>query len=170
MVKLIIVGDSMVGKTAFINLHLYSQFLTKNDNNLNKEYYNIIENNKKKDYKPTLDMEIHNIKFNNKYYEIWDFSGNIDVFNKKKQVYMKETDCAIIMFDYTNKDSIDNIICWFNEIKSNCGNEIPIVLCGNNYENNMESIRIPELHQYNISVKNRIGLEQPFEYFEDNLK
>lgn len=161
MSKLIIVGDSRVGKSSYVEVLLNTDnYVLKRNGKLTSHM---------DEYHPTLGVEVHPHTFENKCYNIWDLSGQQKFFGPIRKLYMKEADCAIIMFDYTNKKSIDNIIYWFNEIIDNCGNEIPIILCGNKYDNTMKKVEIPEMHICNISVKNRIGCNKPFEYFSDVL-
>ena len=162
MSKLIIVGDSRVGKSSYVEalLKLSDKHILKR----NGEYTTHLE-----EYHPTLGVDLNTYTFDNRCYNIWDLSGQPKFFGPIRHLYMKDADCAIIMFDYTNKKSIDNIKYWFNEIMSNCNNELPIVLCGNKYDNSMKKVEFPEFHQCDISIKERRNCDKPFEYFSDVL-
>ena len=109
-IKLIIVGNSYVGKTSIISK--YFNYDYKNDTRV--EYYTKIVNNIKVD--------------------TWDIKGG-SPFNKMSVTYIKDANAFILLFDITDKSSFVDITTWIDRIKNNmkiCNNNYyPILLLGN---------------------------------------
>ena len=86
------------------------------------------------DYVPTIrvDFRIKKIEINNKIYKIkiWETAG-IEHFKSKPRAYYKGTDCALIIFNISDKNTFNNIPLWIEDIKGNIVNKIQIVLIGN---------------------------------------
>jgi len=112
--KIIIVGDSGVGKT-----NLVKRF-TQNSFNLNSQ--------------ATVGVEF----FSNQYFindklfkvEIWDTAGQ-ERYKSITAAYYKGASGAIIVYDVTNKATFNNIERWYNEIKEFALKDIQIMLVGN---------------------------------------
>ena len=113
-IKIILLGDSGVGKTSLLNC------LEPNDIDLNQ--------------KKTISLEYFNyiIKANNNIIrmQIWDTVGQ-EKFNSIISNYYKTTDVAIFMYSIDNIESFNNINNWFNELNDK----------GNN-DNNIKTIKI----------------------------
>ena len=113
-IKIILLGDSGVGKTSLLNC------LEPNDIDLNQ--------------KKTISLEYFNyiIKANNNIIrmQIWDTVGH-EKFNSIISNYYKTTDVAIFMYSIDNIESFNNINNWFNELNDK----------GNN-DNNIKTIKI----------------------------
>jgi small GTP-binding protein len=109
-IKLIIVGNSYVGKTTMINKYFNNDY----KNNTNIEYYSKIVNNIKVD--------------------TWDIKGG-SPFIKISETYIKDANAFILLFDITNKSSFVDIPIWIDRIKNNMkisnNNYYPILLLGN---------------------------------------
>ena len=114
-IKIILLGDSGVGKTSLLNC------LEPNDIDLNQ--------------KKTISLEYFNyiIKANNNIIrmQIWDTVGH-EKFNSIISNYYKTTDVAIFMYSIDNIESFNNINNWFNELNDK----------GNNDNNNIKTIKI----------------------------
>ena len=115
-IKIILLGDSGVGKTSLLNC------LEPNDIDLNQ--------------KKTISLEYFNyiIKANNNIIrmQIWDTVGH-EKFNSIISNYYKTTDVAIFMYSIDNIESFNNINNWFNELNDKGNND-------NN--NNIKTIKI----------------------------
>lgn len=158
--KLILAGDSTVGKTTWINRHATGNFTTN--------------------YKSTIGVEVTPIKFlsNNETicFNVWDVSGN-PIYQGIADGYYIQADCAIIMFDVHNKSSYENTKSYYQKIREICGN-IPILFCGNKVDivNRIvkpKQIKYPrEVHcnYYDISSKSNYNLEKPFLYLARTMK
>jgi len=113
--KIIVLGDGGVGKTALTTRFATGVF--------------------KEQYKMTIgvDFSIKTINVNgrNVKLQIWDTGGQ-ERFAYIRPLYYRGASGAIFAFDITNRKSFENLEkIWFNEVFSNCGNEIPWILVGN---------------------------------------
>ena len=62
--------------------------------------------------------------------QIWDTAGQ-EAFRAITRSYYKNSACAIIVYDITNKKSFENIKEWLTECKDSCSKDIQIVIVGN---------------------------------------
>lgn len=77
--------------------------------------------------------------------------------------------CAIIMFDLTDRSSYKNVETWYKDLTRVCEN-IPIVLVGNKADmkerklkaNQITFHRRRNLQYYNVSAKSNYHYEKPF--------
>ncbi len=111
--KVILMGDYAVGKTCIIRRYVSDSF--------------------SEDYKASIGVDITSQQLRFELHEvqlqIWDMSGQTD-FRQVRTQFMSGTDCAILVFDLTRPNSLDNISSWINEIYASTPN-IPLVLVGN---------------------------------------
>ena len=93
--KFILIGDVETGKSNILLGLSYGQF--------------------KHEYQLTIGVEFgaKNIEINNKIYriQIWDTSGQ-ENFRSITRAYYKNSSCAILVYNITNRDSFDNITNW----------------------------------------------------------
>jgi GTP-binding nuclear protein Ran len=158
--KLILAGDSIIGKSTFIKRHATGEFT-----------YN---------YMPTIGVEVTPIKFltNNETicFNVWDVSGN-PIYQGIADGYYIQADCAVIMFDVLCETSYKNIKSYYQKIREICGN-IPIVFCGNKVDKvdrvvKPKQIKFPrevKCNYYDISAKSNYNFEKPFLYLARILK
>ena len=62
--------------------------------------------------------------------QIWDTAGQ-EAFKSITRSYYKNSACAMIVYDITNKKSFENVTSWLNECKEMCSKDILIILIGN---------------------------------------
>lgn len=98
--KLILIGDSGVGKTNILNRYVNN---TSNENNM-----------------PTIGIEffIKTIKINNDVLiknQIWDTSGQ-ERFRSITSAYYRNSDGCIIVYDISKRESFNNIKFWFEDL------------------------------------------------------
>ena len=112
--KLIVVGDSGVGKSC----------LTM------KATKNIFEN----DYSPTIGFEFYTfiIKIKEKIIrlQIWDTCGQ-EVYRSLINGFYRNSSLAILLYGINNIKSFQNLELWLNDIKVNSNPDIKIFLVGN---------------------------------------
>ena len=112
--KLILIGDSYVGKSNILLKYLKNQF---NENS-----------------KTTVDVEFDtkNIIINNKRIkiQIWDTAGQ-ERYRSITSAYYKGTKGALIVYDITRKNTFDNIDKWITDLKLNGDKNICIIILGN---------------------------------------
>ena len=115
--KVIVLGDSGVGKTSILNRFVKQEFsqnyrATVGADFLFKEF--------------TVDGKGVSL-------QLWDTAGQ-ERFQSLGNAFYRGTDCCLLVFDITNSDSFDNIVSWKKEFLERSGNEntnFPIILLGN---------------------------------------
>ena len=146
-IKIILLGDSGVGKTSLLNC------LEPNDIDLNQ--------------KKTISLEYFNyiIKANNNIIrmQIWDTVGH-EKFNSIISNYYKTTDVAIFMYSIDNIESFNNINNWFNELNDKGDNDNNIktikILLGN--KNDLEKER-----KVTYEMGEKLKNEKNFYFFQE---
>ena len=120
--KLVVLGDSGVGKTNLISRYITNTF--------------------DKSTKATIGVEFFckTYKINHKKIirvEIWDTAGQ-ERYKAITSVYYKGAKGAFIVYDITSRKSFDNVDKWIEEIKEKTSKEIKLVVIGNKIDLNDE--------------------------------
>ena len=112
--KIIIVGDSGVGKSCLTQKALRNKFDESNKTTIGYEY-------------STLNIKIEDkiIKL-----QIWDTCGQ-EIYRSLISNFYHNSALAIIVYSITNKTSFENIDSWYNELKNFSEPNIDIILLGN---------------------------------------
>ena len=154
-ISIIMVGDASVGKTT-----LMKRFITGTySNSLN----------------PTVGVELYKkeIEINDKKYliRIWDTCGQ-ERFRSLSQSYYRNSDGIMLLFDLNCTESFDNLQTWFNSIKENGCEDIPLIVVGTKCDLKcfVKDEDIKKLEEDNTliqkyfkcSSKDNIGVEEPF--------
>ncbi len=113
--KFVIIGDHEVGKTSIIR--------------------RFVEKKYTEDYRATIGLNVlsHTFEFfgNEIGVTLYDL-GAQKFFKRFRKVYYSGAQAAFIVFDLTNRESFDNILNWYEELKLFTPDEdIPIVIVGN---------------------------------------
>ena len=145
-VKLLIVGDSSVGKTNFI--------------------YRYIENKFSQNYMVTtgIDLKTTTMELNGKKIRIqlWDTAGQEKYRAITKNLFLK-VQGVLAVYDITNENSFKSLKSWINSIKEECGSHMPILIVGN--KNDLENQRLVNKNDAKIYAQ-----EQRCEYIETSSK
>ena len=138
--KIILVGESSVGKTSIIGRFI--------DNKINNEYKTTISvGNKKKTYR----IDNDNIAELN----IWDTAGEEKFRTITKQFY-KDAQGALLIYDITQKETFNKIDSWLEELVDAAPSDIIIFLIGNKID--MDQKREVEYNDgKNFAEKNNIS-------------
>ena len=96
--KVILLGDSGVGKTSIINQYIKKNFVETLSTIGSEQHYKIIKINKK-------EIQL----------KIWDTPGQTKFFNITKNS-MRNTDIAILIYDITNKESFISLKQWYKKL------------------------------------------------------
>ena len=112
--KLILIGDSSVGKSNILLKYLKGEFDKNSKATVGVEFgtKNIMINNKK-------------IKI-----QIWDTAGQ-ERYRSITSAYYKGAKGALIVYDITRKNTFDNIDKWISDLKLNGDKNICILIVGN---------------------------------------
>ena len=114
LLKYIIIGESSVGK---------SNLLMKFANNKFTE-----------DYQATIGVEFgaKNITIDDQIFRIqlWDTAGQ-ENFRSITRAYYKNSVCAMLVYDITNRSSFENLQDWLKDIISQSPKTVLIILLGN---------------------------------------
>jgi small GTP-binding protein len=144
--KVILLGDSGVGKTSIIGRYIDSSF--------------------KDDYKATIQVESRikiineddktSIKLN-----IWDTAGQ-EKFRAITRQFYRDCQGAFIVFDLSRKNSFNEVRNWIDELKTHGNNETVMMILGN------KSDLTNEREVFDEDIKNEF--QNKYKYFEVSAK
>lgn len=121
--KIVIIGGPAVGKTSLFNRFCFNSFdfdssmtIGLNFHSINMPIYD------SKDYESNTELFLSN--------SIFDFGGQ-DRFKPLIPKFLRGADGAILMFDLLNKDSLNQLNFWYDELVNHAnGRLIPKILVG----------------------------------------
>lgn len=164
-IKIILIGDTTVGKTA-----LKVRFT---------------DNYFKKDLKSTLGVDFGSKEIKGEYsstdilftgvyrftakMNVWDAAGQ-SVYDKIRSIYYRDAKGAIIAYDVANMVTFRNLDKWVQELEENCG-KVPVLLVGNKTDlerkvSREEGLDYAMKHNYmfmETSAKSGDGVEEMFQ-------
>ena len=150
--KIVLVGDSCVGKSSIVNKFVYNSFHEFEQPTIGASFAakNILIDEK------------------NSRIQIWDTAGQ-ERYRSLVPMYYRNASSALVVYDVTNKKTFENAILWCEEIKQNTENCI-ITVVGNKYdlENQIDKKEIEEYINQNdilhteVSAKNGLNIENLF--------
>ena len=112
--KYIIIGDSAVGKSNILLRYIHDKF--------------------NEDFQSTIGVEFgaKNLKIEDKIYriQIWDTAGQ-ETFRSITRAYYKNSVCACVVYDITNRNSFQNIKSWIEDCRKQSPKTVFLVLIGN---------------------------------------
>ena len=114
MIKVILIGDSGVGKTNIMSKFLKNQFLENSKATVGVEFGSKL-----------FIHENHKIKA-----QIWDTAGQ-EKYKAITGAYYKGSKGALVIYDITRKDTFANIEKWVNDLKTTGDPNITIIIIGN---------------------------------------
>ena len=129
--KLILIGDSGVGKTSLLRRYMDEAFLPNNPCTINADY-----KIKSLAINPYTTAEL----------TIWDTCGQ-ERFRSITRQYFKDAHGVILMYDVSDKRSFGNLDIWLEEIKKN-KDDVSIILCGNKIDLNYRNITYEEAEKF----------------------
>lgn len=153
----IIKNNLVVGKSNIISRYTYNRFLPEHEITIGCEFMskNVIH-------------EDRSIRI-----QLWDTAGQ-EAFRAITRSYYKNSACAIIVYDITNKKSFENVKSWLNECKEMCSKDILLVIIGNKSDlNNKRTVSIDEgknfaeennVSFFETSALNGEGINEVFQY------
>ena len=146
LLKFIILGDSSVGKTNILSAFKDGTFNDKLEPSIGVEFI-------------SKNIEIDDTIFR---LQIWDTAGQ-ENFLSMTRVYFRNSSCALIVYDITEKRSFEHVKFWISELKKEVPDSIILVLIGN--KNDMDDKRIISYEDGNNFAK-----EHKMLFFETSAK
>jgi Ras-related protein Rab-7A len=139
--KLILLGDSNVGKTSLANLLLYNKF--------NNQVYN------------TIGAAYNKLTLENNIIDLWDTAGQ-ERFASLVSIYYKNADIIIVMFDLENIDTIRKVNFYLDKLKQELTHEYQLIILGNKSDllNNYTKMSLERdiLNALNLQEETKVNL------------
>ena len=164
-IKCVLLGETAVGKTSFINRFVNDTFTSE--------------------FVPTMigcysSKEVFYEKANRKIkYELWDTAGQ-EKYRSINKIFYQDTLIVILIFDITRKDTFSSIKdYWYKEVKENSPDDVIIAIAANKsdlYEK--EEVSQDEVEEFAESINaiykqtsalNGSGIKEIFESIGDEL-
>ncbi len=154
--KIVIIGDSNVGKTCFIERYCEDRF---------------------GDTQPTIGA-LHKIKTVNEIVlDIWDTAGQ-ERFKSMVPMYYKGAKAIIVAFDVSSMNSFDGAKRWINEIETNTSNILLILLANKiDIDNRIVSKEAAKnfaegknAYFFEASAKENTNVKDVFEFIATKIK
>lgn len=119
VVKLILIGDSGVGKTSLLQRYLHNTFNYDTPSTIGVEFGTAVENYDVEGYSDTIKMQI------------WDTGGS-EKFRSIATSYYRGTAGVLLVFDSQCRDTFLNAQEWYSGLLQHCmnGDMIKVVLVG----------------------------------------
>ncbi|MBD3228923.1 MAG: GTP-binding protein [Candidatus Lokiarchaeota archaeon] len=126
--KIVLLGDSGVGKTSIIDRYVNDRFKEK--------------------YQPTLGVDFLikdlRVRGNKVKLVLWDIGGELQ-WRNKLNLYLNGADGAIVVFDLTRPDTFKSLKFWHEKLSSIAG-KIPYIFVGNKLDlKNERKIRLSQV-------------------------
>ena len=114
LLKYIIIGDSAVGKSNILLRYIHDRF--------SEEFHSTIG----------VEFGAKNIEVDGKIFriQIWDTAGQ-ETFRSITRAYYKNSVCAFVVYDISNRTSFENIKGWVDDCKRLSPKTVLIILVGN---------------------------------------
>ena len=138
LLKYIVIGDSSVGKSNILNYFKEGAFDEHSQPSIGVQFI-------------SKNISIDEKKFR---LQIWDTAGQ-ECFRAMTKTYYKNSSCAFIVYDITDKESFDHVQYWMDECKKIAPESILFVLIGNKSDLN-NSREIPYDDGLNFAKNNKM--------------
>jgi small GTP-binding protein len=112
--KVVVVGDSGVGKTCFLIRFVRDMFDEESQPTLGVEFLTKV-----------VQTERHRIQL-----QLWDTAGQ-ELFRSVTRGYYRGSAGALIVFDLTSRDSFDSVARWVQDIRDVARSDVVTMLIGN---------------------------------------
>ena len=122
MLKIVIIGDSAVGKTNIMSKYINNEFHEDSKATVGVEFGDKF-----------FDVEGHKIKA-----QIWDTAGQ-ERYKSITNAYFKGAKGALVVYDITRKVTFNSVDKWIADLRASADKKVNIILIGN--KSDLENIR-----------------------------
>ncbi|CAL5203814.1 unnamed protein product [Lathyrus oleraceus] len=112
--KLVFLGDQSVGKTSIITRFMYDKFDNTYQATIGIDFLS-----------KTMYLEDRTVRL-----QLWDTAGQ-ERFRSLIPSYIRDSSVAVIVYDVANRQSFLNTSRWVEEVRTERGSDVVIVLVGN---------------------------------------
>ncbi|KAK0463779.1 ras family-domain-containing protein [Desarmillaria tabescens] len=112
--KIVLLGDQSVGKTSLITRFMYDTFDNTYQATIGIDFLS-----------KTMYLEDRTVRL-----QLWDTAGQ-ERFRSLIPSYIRDSSVAIIVFDITNRPSFLSTTKWIEDVRSERGKDVIVVLVGN---------------------------------------
>ncbi|KAI9571418.1 GTP binding protein [Boletus coccyginus] len=112
--KIVLLGDQSVGKTSLITRFMYDTFDNTYQATIGIDFLS-----------KTMYLEDRTVRL-----QLWDTAGQ-ERFRSLIPSYIRDSSVAIVVYDITNRQSYLSTSKWIDDVRSERGNDVIIVLVGN---------------------------------------
>lgn len=112
--KLVFLGDQSVGKTSIITRFMYDKFDNTYQATIGIDFLS-----------KTMYLEDRTVRL-----QLWDTAGQ-ERFRSLIPSYIRDSSVAVIVYDVANRQSFLNIARWVEEVRTERGSDVIIMLVGN---------------------------------------
>ncbi|KAL8286139.1 hypothetical protein RQP46_004627 [Phenoliferia psychrophenolica] len=112
--KLVFLGEQSVGKTSLITRFMYDTFDNTYQATIGIDFLS-----------KTMYLEDRTVRL-----QLWDTAGQ-ERFRSLIPSYIRDSSVAVVVYDITNRTSFMNTSKWVEDVRSERGNDVIIVLVGN---------------------------------------
>ncbi|KAK7467431.1 GTPase Ryh1 [Stygiomarasmius scandens] len=112
--KIVLLGDQSVGKTSLITRFMYDTFDNTYQATIGIDFLS-----------KTMYLEDRTVRL-----QLWDTAGQ-ERFRSLIPSYIRDSSVAIVVFDITNRQSFLSTTKWIDDVRSERGHDVIIVLVGN---------------------------------------
>ena len=161
--KVLLLGDSSVGKTCFLKRYI--------DNTFQDAYLSTIGFDFK--FKNVTLKDGKKVKV-----QLWDTAGQ-ERFRTIAKSYYKGAHGIVLIYDVTSKRTYENIRKWLNQIKEEASNRISIILVANKIdcegerevskEEGENLAKTSGLTLFEASAKDSINVNESFQYLIEKI-
>ena len=132
--KIIILGDSGVGKSSLLKRAVQNSFNETYQATVGFEFL-------------LLHFKVNELKIK---FQIWDTCGQ-ETYRSLVQGFYHNSSLAILVYDISQKNSFDNLQTWLKDLKQHTEEELPIFVAGNknDLEKNVETQEVNDFSKTN---------------------
>jgi len=112
--KLVFLGDQSVGKTSIITRFMYDTFDSTYQATIGIDFLS-----------KTMYLEDRTVRL-----QLWDTAGQ-ERFRSLIPSYIRDSSVAVIVYDITNRQSFLNTAKWIDDVRTERGNDVIMMLVGN---------------------------------------